>query len=60
MNTHVRIAPYYSADRAAWVPCVVVEDPATGELRGVVGQQDFGTYPEALEASRYLALDLAR
>ncbi len=48
-------APYLSLARAAWVPCVVLWDHATGELRRVGGPVGFADYAQALEASRFLA-----
>jgi hypothetical protein len=37
------VAPYFSLARAAWVPCVVIWDPATAEFRRVEGPRGFAT-----------------
>ncbi len=40
---------------AAWVPCVVLWDERTDELRRVEGPEGFQDYRQAVEASRFLA-----
>ena len=50
-------APLFSLARAAWIPYALTWAPETGEFRGVEGPRGFDTYREAVEASRFLALD---
>jgi hypothetical protein len=45
---------YFSPSRAAWIPCVIVWDRETGELRRAVGPEGLTTWEEADEASRLL------
>src|SRR5262245_14999867 len=44
---------YFSLSRAAWTPCVIAWDPATGEFRRVEGPEGFTTWEEADEASGF-------
>ena len=46
-------APYFSLARAAWMPCVVEWDKATGEFRRIEGG-DQPDYEAALDASPFL------
>lgn len=50
--THV--APSFSLARGAWVPRVVTWDADTGDVRRIEGPEGLATYPQALEASRFL------
>jgi hypothetical protein len=47
-------APFYSLALAAWIPYALTWDPETGALRGIEGPRGFGSYREAVEASRFL------
>lgn len=48
-------APYFSLARAAWVPCVVLWDEQTDELRCVEGPEGVHEYRHAVEVRRFLA-----
>jgi hypothetical protein len=48
-------APYFSLVRAAWVPCALRWDEATGEFQRLEGPDGFQDYRQAVEASRFLA-----
>ena len=52
------VASYFSLACAAWIPYAVTWDATTGEFRSVEGPHEFATYQEAVEASRFLVLDV--
>jgi hypothetical protein len=43
-NGRAVVAPHFSLAEAAWVPSVVIWDPATGEFRRVEGPRGFASY----------------
>ena len=49
-----QVTPYFSLARTAWVPCVVLWDERTDELRRVEGREGFHEYRQAVEANRFL------
>jgi hypothetical protein len=53
-------APYFSLACALWIPAVLAWDAATGALRRIEGPEGVATYRQAVEASRFLALAVAR
>ena len=50
--------PFFSLARDAWIPYALTWDPETGALCGVEGPRGFPSYREAVEASRFLTLDI--
>ena len=49
------ITPDFSLVHSAWVPCVVLWDERTDELRRAEGPEAFHEYRQAVEANRFLA-----
>ena len=52
------VAPFFRLWAAAWIPCVTFWDPATGAFYWVEGPRGFASYREAVEASRFLIVDV--
>lgn len=52
------VAPFFRLWAAAWIPCVVFWDHTTGAFHIVEGPRGFASYREAVEASRFLTLDI--
>lgn len=50
------VAPYFSLLRGEWIPYAFTWDDRTGEFRGAKGPRGFGSYREAMQASRFLIL----
>jgi len=48
------VAPYFDLARRAWIPCIVLWAPETGEFARTEGPVGLRTWDETQEASRFL------
>jgi hypothetical protein len=51
-------APFFCLARGAWMPYALTWDAESGEFRGVEGPHGFASSREAVQASRFLTLDI--